>query len=76
MTKITSLSCVMAAMLYLTSGIAIAEDNAEAQQAKSAATNNTENQPDPKNQSNSKEGAADTHSAQSNTTENKEPDCN
>lgn len=71
MTKITGLSCVMAAMLCLSAGITIAEDNVEAQQAKPAVTNNSESQ------SNPKEKTTNTNSAQSSTTEAKEePDCN
>jgi len=72
----------MAVLLCLNSGIAIAEDNVEAQQAKSAVTNNpekqsnTDNKPNPENQSNPKEGAANTNSTQSSTTETKEPECN
>ena len=77
MTKTTSLSCVMAAVLHLTFGIAMAADNTETEQAKPAVTTNPENQSKPK------EVIADTPPSQDNAAKPKEepaktqePECN
>jgi hypothetical protein len=81
MTKTTRLSCVMAAALHLTFGIAMAADhpagNTEAQHAEPTAVNTPENQSTPReeaiqNASQSKTPATQEVPAQA----QQEPDCN
>ena len=73
MKKTTRLSCVMAVMLNLTFGIAMAADNAaaEAQHATPAATKA------PENQSTSQEETAPANASPSDAAKTQEePDCN
>ncbi|HSO44477.1 MAG TPA: hypothetical protein VLQ47_03045 [Rhodoferax sp.] len=71
MKKTTRLSCVMAVMLNLTFGIAMAAGNAEAQHAKPAATKA------PENQSTSQEETAPAKASPSDAAKTQEePDCN
>lgn len=72
MTKMTQSSCVFAALLCLTIGSAIAEENTEAQQTKPDVTSNPENQPKPK----PKEEPASTKPSQGSETKAAEPECN
>ncbi|WP_157273695.1 hypothetical protein [Thiobacillus denitrificans] len=71
MTKLSNLSCMMAAVLCLAAGIVHAADDTETQQAGPTVASTSENPAKPK------ENAASTNSSQSNTTETKEePACN
>lgn len=69
MSKISSLSCTVTAMLVLISGMAIGADNAEAQPTKPEAANTQK----PSN-SNPKEEAAKPSETSSNAS-NEEPSC-
>lgn len=78
MTKMINSSCVIAALLCMTMGNAIAEDNPAAPQAEAAAT--TPSTPDAtnsqNNQSKPKEEAASTQPSQSSEPKAAEPECN
>lgn len=69
MTRLSSLACTTAAML-LTFGIAMAADQAEAEQTKPAVTDNPEKPVQPK------EEAARTTNSSPSTPAKEEPDCN
>lgn len=70
MTKISSLSCTMAAMLVLISGMAIGADDAEAQPTKPEVANTQQ----PPSNSPPKEEAAKPSEKSSNAS-NEEPSC-
>lgn len=71
MTKISRLSCMMAATLALIFGNAIGADNAEAQPAKPEVTNTQKPSSNPQ----PKEEAASKNSSESDTSK-EEPNCN
>jgi hypothetical protein len=76
MTKTTSLSCVMAAMLLTFGVVAAADDvaavNAEAQHAKPTATNTPENQSKPQQEETTQANSSPSNAAKP----QEEPDCN
>lgn len=78
MTKMINSSCVLAALLCMAMGNAIAEDNSAAPQAETTAT--TPSKPDAENsqnnQSKPKEEAASTQPSQSSEPKAAEPECN
>ena len=78
MTKMINSSCVIAALLCMTMGNAIAEDTSATPQAETAAT--TSSTPDAtnsqNNQSKPKEEAASTKPSQGSETKAAEPECN
>lgn len=72
MTKISRLSCMMAAMLALIFGNAIGADDAEAQPAKPEVTNTQK----PSSNSPPKEEAAASKNSSESDTSTEEPNCN
>lgn len=78
MTKMINSSCVLAALLCMAMGNAIAEDNQSAPQAETTAT--TSSTPDAtssqNNQSKPKEEATSTTPTQGSETKAAEPECN
>lgn len=86
MTNTTRLSCVMAAVLHLTFGIAMAADhpadNTEAQHAEPTAVNAPENQSTPREEATQNPSQSSTPATQEEPTNTqpantqKEPECN
>ncbi|MFZ3174220.1 MAG: hypothetical protein WA146_04920 [Thiobacillus sp.] len=81
MTKTTRLSCVMAAVLHLTFGIAMAADhpadNTGAQRAEPTAVNAPENQSTPRENANQNPSQSQTPATQEEPAKTQqEPDCN